>query len=269
VSAYSDLILADAPFLYWRLDDPSGTTAEDATANNRDGTYANTPTLAAPGLIADDADTAVTLNQAQLEYVSRAFAGVSGGNVFSMECWIKGGIQPNDGAVVMMESRSDVGSSEITKIGGSDAGADGLFVFIRNNGGTAVVNNVFVTGGNLYNNQPHHIVLTVENAITWTWRLYVDAVERGSGTYTRGSYTAHNSVSIGARLSGGTIGDYFHGTMDEFALYDYRLSSARVLAHYVGRDSYTPGAPPWPYGSGGAKSDIVSPTSRTRQTQPS
>lgn len=44
--------LADSPVLVWQLDEPSGTNADDSTANNRDGTYVNTPTFGAVGPIA-------------------------------------------------------------------------------------------------------------------------------------------------------------------------------------------------------------------------
>jgi hypothetical protein len=38
---YQDAVLADGPLSYWRLDETSGTVAQDATANDRDGTYTN------------------------------------------------------------------------------------------------------------------------------------------------------------------------------------------------------------------------------------
>jgi hypothetical protein len=58
VSAYSDAVLALSPALYWRLGESAGSTAEDASPNNRDGTYAGV-VLGRPSLVTGDADTAV------------------------------------------------------------------------------------------------------------------------------------------------------------------------------------------------------------------
>ena len=45
--SYSDVILADSPQAYYRLGEPSGTTADNAEGTaSRDGTYTNTPALA-------------------------------------------------------------------------------------------------------------------------------------------------------------------------------------------------------------------------------
>jgi len=59
---YDRLVLGDGPIAYWRLGEPSGTNANDETANNRDGTYVNTPTLGVAGNLVGDSDTAVSFN---------------------------------------------------------------------------------------------------------------------------------------------------------------------------------------------------------------
>lgn len=59
---YLKTALADQPAGYWRFGDLSGTTAVDSSGNGRDGAYAGAITLAAPGLLAGDNNTAATLN---------------------------------------------------------------------------------------------------------------------------------------------------------------------------------------------------------------
>jgi len=47
--AYADEVIADAPLAYWRLDETSGTTANDAIGSNH-GTYTGGVTLNQPGI---------------------------------------------------------------------------------------------------------------------------------------------------------------------------------------------------------------------------
>ena len=58
-SSYPDVVMSDAPTMYWRLGETSGAVASDRTPNGRDGTYERGPGLGAPGAIAGDPDTAV------------------------------------------------------------------------------------------------------------------------------------------------------------------------------------------------------------------
>jgi len=72
--AYVTAVLAHSPLVYWRLGEPSGVTAVDASPNGRDGTYAGGPTLGATGLLHGSADTAVTLDGSD-DFVSRSNEG--------------------------------------------------------------------------------------------------------------------------------------------------------------------------------------------------
>jgi hypothetical protein len=77
---YQDAVMADGPLSYWQLDETSGTVAQDATANDRDGTYANaTLGVASPFL---GAGTAVTLPK------TGTVAGTVGASSGSVELWL-------------------------------------------------------------------------------------------------------------------------------------------------------------------------------------
>ncbi len=52
--AYATQVLADDPILYWRLDEPSGTTAADASGEGNHGTYLGGVTLGTAGAIDED-----------------------------------------------------------------------------------------------------------------------------------------------------------------------------------------------------------------------
>jgi hypothetical protein len=60
-TSYQALVLSESPGAYWRLGESTGTTAVDETGTS-DGTYAGGHTLAVPGALADDPNTAVDVD---------------------------------------------------------------------------------------------------------------------------------------------------------------------------------------------------------------
>jgi len=74
---YSVAVAADSPIAWWRLGESSGTNAADSSGNSRDGTYAGTPTLGAPGYTRDG-NTAVTFNGTTDCQLSGAGCGPNG-----------------------------------------------------------------------------------------------------------------------------------------------------------------------------------------------
>lgn len=58
---FASVALGKSPLLWYRHDEPSGTTMTDSSGNSHDGTYANV-TLGATSLLTGDTDTAVTFN---------------------------------------------------------------------------------------------------------------------------------------------------------------------------------------------------------------
>ena len=77
---YQDAVLADGPLSYWRLDEATGSVAQDATANDRDGTYGNATLGAAAPFIT--AGTAVTLPK------TGSVAGTVGAQSGLVELWL-------------------------------------------------------------------------------------------------------------------------------------------------------------------------------------
>jgi hypothetical protein len=61
---YSDLVLADAPAAYWRMDERTGTTMTDSTKNGNHGHYDGIVMLGQPGPLAAGGSTAVGLDGA-------------------------------------------------------------------------------------------------------------------------------------------------------------------------------------------------------------
>src|SRR5438876_10051446 len=57
--SYRASVLADHPVAYWRLNETTGAVMADVSGNGNDGAYAGAVTVAQPGALASDADTAV------------------------------------------------------------------------------------------------------------------------------------------------------------------------------------------------------------------
>lgn len=239
--AYRDVVLADSPAFYLRLGETSGTNANDETANNRDGTYINSPTLGVTGLIVD-ADKACQFDGSN-DYVElNADFQFNSGN-FTIEAWIK---TTTTGRMIYSQ--------------GFSAGTRECSLFTHTGGAIAFyvadgVGDVFLASPTGFcNDARHHVVVTRSGS---TWKMYIDNVERASATASRTDIDATGQKPrIGAK-SGTTPSSFFAGTIDEVAVYTTALSVARIDAHWnAGTDSAltTPGT-----GSGGGTGGGTAP----------
>src|SRR5258708_88950 len=59
---YMQTILSDMPAVYYRLGEPSGSTAFDSSGNHRDGSYLGGVSLGQPGALVGDPNTSVKFN---------------------------------------------------------------------------------------------------------------------------------------------------------------------------------------------------------------
>ena len=88
-AAYSNQVLADEPLAYWRLGEPSGTSAADASGNGNTGTYGGSPTLGATGALAGDTDTATSFDGVNDNVSVPNNAALNLNGSFSIEFWAK------------------------------------------------------------------------------------------------------------------------------------------------------------------------------------
>jgi hypothetical protein len=215
--SYSSEVLADSPYLYWRLGESSGTTAADASGNGRTGTYSGGYTLGTTGLITGDSNTAVTFNGTTALVTASDTADLT---AFTIEAWIKAGSGTTGG------------------IAGRDSTVDASRIFYIDMNGTKPEVVVFKNGTTVgsvlgptavNDNVRHHIVGTYDGTIT---RLYVDGVQVGtpSTTVSGALPTANTAFVVGGRRSGAAE---FNGVIDEVAYYTTALPSTRIAAHYA------------------------------------
>jgi hypothetical protein len=214
--AYKDVILADSPALYWRMNDTGTTTADSAGSHT--GTLAGTVTKSVAGALAGDSDTAMTFDGSTGKVTTPDATDLKPAAI-SVELWAKYTVL-SDFAVFFTKTTSNSWN-------------DGYGLYYRTSGTTLNwwVNNY--TGANMQvqitapaTGGWHHIVGTYDG--TNGLRLYVDGSQAGSNSYVSGITQSIAILNL-ATHSGGTS---LAATIDEFAVYGTALSAAKVLAHY-------------------------------------
>lgn len=215
-SPYATAVLGDAPLAYWRLDEPSGTVCHDSSGHGNDATYLGAVGLGVAGPLVGDPDTAAQFNGADAKIDVGDKFDFAGSAPFSIEMW----------------ARPDVIDSTYrhveTKMLYTDAGQPGTgiyFYFHAGNGlGFERWNNNFTDDGlgdtAVTTAQWLHVVGTFDGA---TMTLYVN------GAQVMSKPTAIVVAANGVHL---LWAQSFQGALDELAIYDHALPSARVQAHY-------------------------------------
>ena len=225
-TTYEAAVLADSPVSYWRLGEPSGTTAFDVfRAHN--GTYTNSPTLGVTGAISGDPNTAMTVARASSQYVDAGSIGLAAAN-FSVEAWINFGAA-NVNAYAISEgntaSTNPIWGISLDNIFGLQVG-----FFVRD----ASLNAESLSTGAINDDGKwHHVVATVAFGTPTTSILYFDGVQVATSSAVNvAALSTVNTFSIGA-LYRTSVGNYWNGSIDEVAIYHGVLSSTRVAAHYA------------------------------------
>ena len=222
---YDDEVLADSPSGYWRLGESSGTTLQDATANNRDGTLVGTPTLGVTGAVYGD--TAIDFNDNGHVTVADNAAWDFTTGPFTLECWVK-----RDGTINFF------GDGIIGK------GSGALMLWLTSSGIVTLSKRdeadlVKSTAALPDDGAWHHIVAQYQNGSVA--KMWVDKVDVSTGADTTRTLTA-NTDDMAFASKNATATDRLHGHLDEVAIYPSILSSTRIAAHYDARNNTGIGA---------------------------
>lgn len=235
--AYRAAVRADNPYVYWRLNETSGTTAADGSANGtRAGTYYLGYNLGQPspitGETADNRSVlfdggtndggAITQNATQ-----------TAPTTFSLEAWVK--TSTTTGGRILGFGNGTGQTASTT---------DDRHIYVDTAGrirfgiGTTTKTTI-VTPASYNDNGWHHLVATYTSG--GVMRLYVDGTLRVSSsgnvaappTYTGAWRAAAEAISDWT--NGGTTSFLNNASLDELAVYTTALSAARVTAHYNAR----------------------------------
>lgn len=220
--SYASEVLADNPLFYWRHGEAAGSaTALDETANGRNGTYLNTPTLGALGLIPTDINTAMQVgsNTGQCASIANA-AWMNVASAFTLEALVKftSAADATNGDAIMSRYVAATGLQWL--LWRNTTGR--LAVQVKDGAGTIV---------NVANASVASQTTNYHLAATWgssTLRLYVNGAQVATGAL----------ASIAASTSPIEVGRYSQAaattpgaTIDESAMFGTELSAARIAVH--------------------------------------
>jgi len=221
---YDEAVLADAPVVYYRLGESSGTTAGDSSGAGLNGSYLGGPLLGRPGAIAGN--TAVEFRDGVADHVAVPHsAALDLDDVFSIELWVKRTVLNPAGPRQTMICKT---------AGGFCLGFnDDKLQLHQENGGTNYTVALGSPPGITDTSAFHHVVVTKNGAdIVSYWDGQLS--ESISSVLVADMFLATTGpLYLGAK-DGAADSEPFPGLLDEVAVYDYVLTPAQVAAHYAG-----------------------------------
>jgi signal peptidase I len=232
VPQYTSRVLADNPYVYYQLDEASGSAMADSSGNARNGTYAAIAGYAQAGALPNNPGTAVRLAGLTGRLVSGGPA-VPDPLTYSLELWFKT-TTTTGGKLIGFESTRNALSPTFDRH--VFMRPDGRLVY----GGWVSPNSATLVSPAAYNNGGwHHLVVTARpHGQQQDSVMYVDGNAVASGTTTRTAFysgwwrVGYGSLGTGA---GYPVSANFSGTIDQVAVYHSELTAGRVQSHWAAR----------------------------------
>lgn len=219
---YATVVAADGALLHWRMDQASGSTVGDETGRHPATVSGGQYSWGQPGaLLSEPGSTALQVNGARVQQNGTLPADRN----WAVEVWVR----VNGGGGPLMTL---VGGSAINRA--VYVGNDGI---VRLGTGTG---SALATGSTRVNDgRWHHVVVTGTQgggAPNQRARIYVDGRQDGVGRNVENDTTAGSwraaQAQWGNNVEGGPD-QFFRGTLDEVAVYDYTLSAQQAAAHHA------------------------------------
>lgn len=244
-----DLVLADAPLAYWRLNEPSGTVAADASGNGRAAAYGGTHTKNQAGPVWGDG--ALELNGGDVTCTTNTTGLPVGAGAFTIEAWVKISATTGVGlgatqGVVGWGNGTVSGQSNSLRVDASVTATGALSDFTIVS--SAVVRHAFGSAGGAQLASPalKFLVGTWHQfAVTWngtTRRLYVDGYQVATDTPTAPNVTlTAGGLRLGQTHPGSADGG-LRGGLAHAAVFGTALSQARLRVHHDTTQPYEFGA---------------------------
>jgi signal peptidase I len=229
---YRTAVLADSPYLFWRLNETTGTAIDDAGTGGRDGTLlAQTYTMGQAGALSSEPNSkSLGLTIGVINANVAAAAGGPGSENYSVEAWVKS--TSTTGGRILGLGNGTGQTASTTTDRQLYLAPDGKVMFgaVSGPAKTALASSAAV------NNGAWHYVVGTSTGGPNGMKLYVDGVLQaqgnGGGPLGPGTfYWRAGAETLTGWPSAPTDG-YYDGNLDELAVYSTTLSAARVLAHY-------------------------------------
>lgn len=218
---YKSLVLGADPYLYWRLDETSGSVLADSSGNARAGTLEGAATYAQPGALSGGTNTALGLAGGGDIFNSSGTLGLAAG-LYTIEAWVKRTTPGHRDAIFWMgDSTTGVGvylyfdtDDKLKFALGSGAAGVGLSV-VATSSVTAADTNW------------HHVAFSSSGG-----SLYLDGVLVAAAGGSTAGVSAGTILRVGAGgFALGTVA-LLTGSIDEVTVYPSSLSASDILDHY-------------------------------------
>lgn len=221
--AYRDVVLSDNPIAYYRLDEPTESTAH-SQINNNDGIYEGTVKRSVAGAIVHDENLAVSFGDTTGNghvKLDSSFGKFEGKAPYAFEAWIRLDGPTNDYPTVW----SKLDAEDLPTMSGQTcyivkASSNLRCVRAASQVMQEALEVPFAPG--VFT----HFVVSSDGAV---WRVFLNGQLKGSKSISIAVPSTLARFMIGSNAVGG---ETFLGAMDEVAVYDHDLAEARVLAHY-------------------------------------
>lgn len=202
---YNEAILADSPVGYWKLNERSGTVAHDVSGNGHHGTYRGSVGLADKGAFAEG--DAVTFDGKS--HVEIATGTWGGGKEITVEAWVNVHEQTSDFQAIVSAPGTDFVHLQLSSEGN---------IVVYTNAGDVVLPHLPQAPLNAW----RHLALVAGGGVV---KLYVDGELASSAQGTFDTIAPTSTLHIGSGYGGGR---FFHGAIDEVAIYSYALPPERI-----------------------------------------
>ena len=226
--AYGSTMRSSDPYLYYRLSETSGSTANDTGIRANTGDYVNTVGRNASGAVPGNAAAQFNGNG----FVASRTAVYNPSN-YSVQAWFNTTTNSGGQLIGFGNSRS-----------GNSSSADRQ-VYLRNDGrlafGMRGGADTIVSEGTYKDGQWHHVVATQGAE---GMRLYVDGQLAGANTQPLASpYSGYWRIG-GDSTNGGSTASNFTGRIDEAVVHDTVLTANQVLTTFLAGGGQLPNVPP-------------------------
>ncbi|TFD07973.1 PKD domain-containing protein [Cryobacterium sp. TMT1-2-2] len=214
---YGAAVYSAEPDLYWRLGESSGTKAIDSSAWDQPGTYSNSVSLGADGLVNGTSNTAASFNGGIVSSDTRIDAPAS----YALESWFSTTTQQGGKIIGFGSASTGLSDNYDRHVYLQD---DGRLVFGTWTGQT----NTIVTDASYNDGAPHYVLAQQSSA---GMALYVDGALVGTNPQT-GAQGYPGYWRIGGDNTWNSSSPWFVGTIDDVAVYPGPLSAAVIAQHY-------------------------------------
>lgn len=227
---FRNAIATDTPYMWWRLDEVSGTALADRSGNGRVasvvGTAGTSYLLNQDGL-AGDGNKAIKL-LADAGYIRSVAAYTLPLTNFAQAICFKADAGAGAGVLTMMNQNADPSTLSGSRDRGFVLGSDGKLYYEYWIGSTARIASLATV-----NDGQRHIAHVVVTATTTTF--FIDGVVQGSlnsvPTASYAGYLYVGRTNITDLTSPINTNAGFRGVVDEMVYFNHALTNARVLAH--------------------------------------